>query len=403
MSQSILRLGMTSPTASRAFIMSSSTIKPGKSILRRPTALPLSPSAGALPFAASFSVHLSPLAASPHVRFPPSPSLIDGTITAHSANSYDRAPINVSPNPVELPKRHTRIYSPSMEAFKLNSPPKATIAARRARRRASKSILLNPAPQSPAIVGFEDPRSPKPRAEAGQSIRFAPFATVSSRQPRDLGKSLSSYPRSPYPSAPLSPQGVPWPSKDVDVIGQRARAQSNEERKIPSKQHRAAAPFTPIPSPLNQSFVVPTPSARRPAPLDLAPTQDSEELSNAFWQSMTLESADEDGVMVTALEYPSSASALDVPMSALSHLPARVSLMFGGKDGALWSPQLRPEGMLSPGRKTAFNGTQMKRSYIASPSPHDPFAAFPSFSVALQKGDSVGAVAYPPRAVLEGF
>jgi len=143
------------------------------------------------------------------------------------------------------------------------------------------------------------------------------------------------------------------------------------------------------------------PSARKPAPLDLAPTQDSEELSNAFWQSMTLESANEDEPMVTALEYPSSA--LSVPMSPLSQLPARVSLMFGGKDGALWSPQLRPEGMLSPGRKTAFNGTQMKRSYIASPSPHDPFAAFPSFSVALQKGDSVGAVAYPPRAALEGF
>jgi len=166
------------------------------------------------------------------------------------------------------------------------------------------------------------------------------------------------------------------------------------------QQHRAAAPFTPIPSPLNQSFVVPMASARRPAPLDLAPTQDSEELSNAFWQSMTLESADSDEVMVTALEYPSSA----VPMSALSQLPARVSLMFGGKDGALWSPQFRPEGMLSPGRKTVFNGAaQMKRSSIASPSPHDPFAAFPSFSVALQKGDSVGVVAYPPRAVLEGF
>jgi len=288
-----------------------------------------------------------------------------------------------------------------MEAFKLNSPPKATIAARRARRRASKSILDNPAPDSPAIVDFEDPRSPKPRAEAGQSIRFAPFAAVPSREPKDLGKSLSSYPRSPYPSAPLSPQGIPWPSKDVDVIGQRTRAQSVEERKTPSRQHRAAAPFTPIPSPLNQSFVVPLPSARRPAPLDLAPTKDSEELSNAFWQSMTLESADEDGPMVTALEYPSSV--LDVPMSPLSQLPARMSLMFGGKDGALWSPQLRPEGMLSPGRKTAFKGTQMKRSCIASPSPHDPFAAFPSFSVALQKGDSVGAVAYPPRAALEGF
>jgi hypothetical protein len=31
------------------------------------------------------------------------------TITAHSANSDDRAPIEVSPIPVELPKRHTNL------------------------------------------------------------------------------------------------------------------------------------------------------------------------------------------------------------------------------------------------------------------------------------------------------
>ena len=42
MSQSILRSGMTSPTVARAIIMSRNNIKPDKSILRLPTAMPLS-------------------------------------------------------------------------------------------------------------------------------------------------------------------------------------------------------------------------------------------------------------------------------------------------------------------------------------------------------------------------
>ncbi|KAG6919093.1 hypothetical protein DXG01_009346 [Tephrocybe rancida] len=57
--------------------------------------------AGALPF--RFPI-------SPHVHFPPTPTLTDTQVT-HSPFVYDRAPIVVSPNICKLPKRGGRDYS----------------------------------------------------------------------------------------------------------------------------------------------------------------------------------------------------------------------------------------------------------------------------------------------------
>ena len=59
----------------------------------------------------------SPLSAlpflhSPHVHFPPTPTLTD-TRTTHSSTAYDRAPIVVSPNTCELPGRGERVYAAS--------------------------------------------------------------------------------------------------------------------------------------------------------------------------------------------------------------------------------------------------------------------------------------------------
>jgi len=61
----------------------------------------------------------SPLAAlpflhSPHVHFPPTPTLTD-TRPTHSSSAYDRAPIVVSPNTCELPRRGERVYAPSIQ------------------------------------------------------------------------------------------------------------------------------------------------------------------------------------------------------------------------------------------------------------------------------------------------
>jgi len=48
---------------------------------------------------------------SPHVHFPPTPSMAS-TQATHSSSTYDRAPIAVTPNSCELPERGGRVYSP---------------------------------------------------------------------------------------------------------------------------------------------------------------------------------------------------------------------------------------------------------------------------------------------------
>ncbi|KAI0354672.1 hypothetical protein OH77DRAFT_1496619 [Trametes cingulata] len=45
---------------------------------------------------------------SPHVHFPPTPRLVAATYPAHSPTTYDRAPITVSPNVCQLPRRGER-------------------------------------------------------------------------------------------------------------------------------------------------------------------------------------------------------------------------------------------------------------------------------------------------------
>lgn len=120
---------------------------------------------------------------------------------------------------------------------------------------------------------------------------------------------------------------------------------------------------------------------------------ESTRLSQAFWQSVTLHD-DNDSI-----------SSSGVPVSAVDSLESfhTPSIMFGNEDGSLWSPsphrkeQLSVDmemSILSPAQRIAFS-----KSMVASPSPNDPFAAFPSFSVALM-GVSGGAIAYPPRALV---
>lgn len=72
---------------------STSKVKPG----------PLS-----LPFATCSQAQFL-LLHSPHVHFPPTPRLVRSGIT-HSPGTYDRAPIEVSPNQCEMPARGCRVY-----------------------------------------------------------------------------------------------------------------------------------------------------------------------------------------------------------------------------------------------------------------------------------------------------
>ncbi|KAG5644093.1 hypothetical protein DXG03_009112 [Asterophora parasitica] len=359
-----------------------------KSILKRPVPLPLSPNA--IPFAASFSVVMNSSHLSPHVHFPSSPTMASMR-SAHSPNTYDRTAIVVSPRSAGL-SSWAKIVSPSMtNAFKLLDPPKrrlSTAAAAAATRPVQNTHLTVPQ--------FEDPRSPKPY-KAREGISFDELTIYVPRGAEDLGKALSSYPRSPYPSAPIEEDGAfneeqrgRGTNRTIETLQPPPRARSLENT---TKRRQNIGPMA---SPLKHDFLTPvgeTPrvTVTKPAPLAL----EGDSLSQEFWQSMSLEEESESAYM-TANEM------LEGVMS-----PAPVGVTFGDKDGSLWSPRIpkkvvrrglraRAElPMLSPAQRIAFS-----KGMVASPSPNDPFAAFPSFSVALANGMD-GVITYPPRARVE--
>lgn len=395
-SQSILR---TLQSPSRAMIMPAST----RSILKRPAPLPLSPNP--FPFAASFSVVLSSAKLSPHVHFPPSP-VMAATFSAHSVNTYDRGPIIISPSSLDVPSWGSRIHSPSAKTFKLSDPPKRTPGATKI-----------PRDQNLAVPIFEDPRSPKPyQPRAG--IKFDELTLKVPRRAHakeELARALTTYPRSPYPSAPITPTEDKENDSNSEARGRTLDRWPNRSsrsskrsplpraRSLEVKHKRRQNIGSHVSSPLLQHFLSPvqeSPHVTKPT-LNLnadSASLESTRLSQAFWQSVSLH---EDGDSISSSIFP--VSAVDSLDSFTSPAPP---ILFGNKDGSLWSPALpRKEhsrltadiemSILSPAQRIAFS-----KSMVASPSPNDPFAAFPSFSVALM-GASGDAIAYPPRALVE--
>jgi len=391
-------------------------------ILKRPTALPLSPAVQT----ASFSSLLSPSsvgmlnASAPHVRFPSSPTQLVATINTYASDAYDRVPISISPNPVALPGRGERVYSPSIEGFRLSAAPKLF-----------RSLSL--APQaSPTVAEFEDPRSPRLQpaadvtgAKAANAIRFAKLAADQgppSRRIKPLESAAKTYPRTPYPTA-ITPEndiemimkGKQLPrtaNETVETAGARPRRQSHRDWSAHRRNKLGLTLNRPIGSPLTQSFVGAAPletsslnRRNKPAPLPLESiSSESDKLSNAFWNSVSIESAD--GQMVTALEYPESAveyeEKVDIGIRSASQPP----LMFAGADGLLFSPGLpRPHARVeklresiqqvtSPSvKKTSF--VPIARKVVTAPSPNDPFAAFPSFGAMLKQVAMENSIQYP--------
>jgi hypothetical protein len=431
------------------------TPRTSKSILKRPAPLPLSPRAP-VPFAASFSVLVSPNKLSPHVHFSGSPAMV-ATFSALSSATYDRAPISVSPASAQHSSWADRVISPTVNGFKLGHPPKRTptvakndtltVPSFEDPRSPKPYISRNAAPKETSrdtptvatltVPSFGDPRSPKPYvarsaqkgtlASTGTTLRqdtlAAPPTFVDPRSPKpyiprsgvrfeqlvlhvprgphameDLGKALTVYPRSPYPSAPIAAEEVDSPmSEFINSPRGRSpmrpsmpakafthsRARSLDINSTSKRRHTTAAALSKNPagflSPVKESPGVMKTPATRPAPLPIAADTAEAQLSSAFWQAMTLE---------------------ETPVSSGLKSPA---LMFGNQDGTLWSPRPRKKefrgmgemaSMMSPAQRNVF-----RKGDVASPSPNDPFAAFPSFTVALMNMD--GVISYPPRARVE--
>jgi hypothetical protein len=273
-----------------------------------------------------------------------------------------------------------RTYVTSLDDFKLSAAPKAF-----------RSI---PAVQnSPAITDFEDPRSPKVQPAARQNLlRFAAFTNnkTATRPSKTLANSLASYPRSPYPSAPLAPTEQVNDVVTEDSVTHRPRASSLE---LPRRNKKGLTldsafviPIDPTPPSLGRSVFSPSiDEGKIPAPLDL-----ESRLNEAFWNSVSLAESD-DEVMFTALEYPASG--------------VEPQIMYGDAEGAVWSPALpKPgaavnrirESLMSPSKRLSLSG--FVRKDFTAPTPNDPFAAFPSFAAAMEV-DS--AITYPSRVVLE--
>ncbi|CAL1694702.1 unnamed protein product [Somion occarium] len=90
-----------------------------------------------LPFAACGSIF------SPHVHFPPTPGLSE-THPAHSPQTYDRAPIVVSPNACLLPERHDRrVYSPTIEV-EIERPQRGRPRSRTSKHASVKGSYFHP-------------------------------------------------------------------------------------------------------------------------------------------------------------------------------------------------------------------------------------------------------------------
>jgi len=334
-------------------------------ILKRPTPLPLSSSAQAFSSLLSPSSQRALKSTAGHVRFPSSPSQLVATINTYASDAYDRDPISISPNPVSMPGWGERVYTPSQEGFRLQPTPKIF-----------RSFTMAPKP-SPLVSEFEDPRSPrlKPNADtsanAVDAIRFAKKANVPI-QP--LEKALTVYPRSPYPSAMSRENGAEMENRGSNSV--------------------------PVMGPLPTSSLH---RSNKPTPLTLeSGSPDSDKLSNAFWNSVTIESPDQP--MVTALEYPESAVEFEEKIDFDIQSASQPPFMFAGADGVLFSPGLpKPHSRVeklrgsiqqvtSPGvKRSSF--VPLARKEVTAPSPNDPFAAFPSFGAALERLDS--AIQYP--------
>lgn len=441
---------------STSVIRSTGLLRSPKSILRcssRPSPLPLSPSP--FPFSTTFNLLLSASARSPHVHFPPSPALF-ATFATHCPSSYDRGPYPVSPS---TQQDALTVTSPSLSGFRLSAPPKRKQA------------------RTPEVFQHQDPRSPRPAVMQS----FAAAMSIGSKPRTELKKALTSYPLSPYPSTPVSPVADldlgAKPMEADDAVKTRSRASSAPSRQS-KKRSRTADGVRTVPRTTGektkekpQSIAFQLTSSRRLAPphLDLTatkinpyltpvqetrdaiaatdsttvnPTEDdidalsdessgeSMRLSNAFWQSVSIEVEEASPSQSNGIGFgfPSSGSASSdggfpesvtgsqasdllfsprpgramtfprarMPPPRLERLP---TLTFGKSDGTIWSPGANSSSFSSSisaeddALLAGSNTLMVPRNVFTAPTPNDPFAKFPSFAAVLEAGTTTAKTA----------
>ncbi|KAJ3849022.1 hypothetical protein EV368DRAFT_48139 [Lentinula lateritia] len=375
--KSLLRAGLSSPRSFR-------TPSTPKSILKRPPPLALSQS----PFKASITIVVSP--GSPHVHFPSSPGLT-ATFTTHSPNSYDRGAVVVSPNPLEIPSRGSRIYSPGSETF--GKPTSTESSPAEELTPTFKSFTPTILSLSSPIFDEVFPKFPaletKPTSRA--SARFQAIAAEPTIRPiSGIGEALKSYPRSPYPSAPTSPAPAVLADSGNHVVEHERAA-----KKVPPAITIIGRSAEMVSSPLRQDFLAPVEeSPQHTATAANTAGKSHAQLTQAFWQSMSLDETSDMTSPYNANEDPVISGPLS-PGGMIS------PMIFATKEGVVWSPARRDALFYKKDLMDMPIKLGGSRAMVMSPSPEDPFSAFPSFSavLSLDHGKQESIIAYPPAAV----
>lgn len=317
--------------------------------------------------------------------------------STHSPGSYDRAAIVVSPNPLALPAWGDRVYSPSTGAFQRDNSTIATQVA---------SPLLNKPVVSAAALGEEVVVMAPPKAKnikAKSQARRAKFeenlaSSNGKALPREINgmtRSITQFPRSPYPSAPLSPFSPIEVSETVRP--QRAASVSGTTSGVRKIKANRPAALGIVGSELSLAQNASTPS--RPSflsPVAESPAAplDSSRLSQDFWRSVSVS----EEIAAEQAEQSTAAAEAEGPETPVSAVPR---FMFGTKDGQLWSPGLpkKFESMLSPLSRTTFASpiTSITGEKILSPMPNDRMANYPSFGMVLS--GAADAIKYPQPVI----
>jgi len=307
---------------------------------------------------------------------------------------------------------------------------------------------------------------------------FVAAMSIGSKPRTELNKALTTYPRSPYPSAPLSPDAkmVTQQAKAQEPVDGKSRVRASSapsiaRRKRGTTAEGVARPAQDVKEKEPQNITFQMTSSRRLAPphLDLSaasfmtPVQEitgappvheasnpnavnqSEDdlsalsdasngemsrLSNAFWQSVSIEvdeeGSDQNNGLIEFGGFPGSGGAASdggfpesvtgsqasdsedaVLRGLMSPRPGMImprirvpptqerlpTLTFGTSDGSVWSPGANEPSFSSISDEhdrllVVADTLAVPRSIFTAPTPNDPYARFPSFVAALEAGNA---------------
>ncbi|KAJ4470984.1 hypothetical protein C8R41DRAFT_603056 [Lentinula lateritia] len=297
-------------------------------------------------------------------------------------------------------KTHLRIFttimSPSTPKSILKRPP--PLALSQSPFRASVTIVVSPGsphvhfPSSPGLTATFTTHSPN------SYDRGAIIPTI--RPISGIGEVLADTEKNHVVGTEGAFTGRVW-SRTKTVYGSNPSLVSREAgakpkaKKVPPAITIIGRSVDMVSSPLRQDFLAPVEeSPQRTATAANTAGKNHAQLTQAFWQSMSLDETADMTSPYNNNEDPVT-SGLFSPGGMIS------PMIFATKEGVVWTP---------PRRDALFHKKDLmdmpiksggSRAMVMSPSPEDPFSAFPSFSavLSLDHGKQESIIAYPPAAV----